>query len=111
MKRSIRMNKKDDVSTVLENIEKGEKVGIYDEENNFLYFLRAKDNIPFGNKISLVNKKAGELIFKYGEIIGKIIKDIEKGELVHIQNVKSLTVDIPERIKKEIIRQMNIKIK
>ena len=109
MKRSIRMNEKDDVSTVLENIFVHDIVGVYSEQNKFLYKIEAKEDIPFGNKIALVNKKIGEKVIKYGEDIGEVTKDFEVGELVHVHNVKSLSVDIPPAIRKEIIRQMKIK--
>ena len=45
---------------------------------------------------------------KYGEIIGECTRDIRQGELVHVHNVKSLAVDIPEAFKIEIMRQMGI---
>lgn len=109
MKRSIRMNEKDDVSTVLENIYIEDSVGIYNEQNEFLFEIKAKEDITFGNKIALFNKKIGDKVIKYGENIGEVTKDFKVGELVHVHNVKSLSVDIPPAIKDEIIRQMKIK--
>lgn len=109
MKRSILMNSKDDVTTVLENVKIGDIIGIYDENNILIDKIEAKENIPFGNKIALRDKKMGEIIYKYGEPIGKVTQNILKGYLIHVHNVKSLSVDIPPALKKEIIRQMGIK--
>ena len=108
IKRSIIMKEKDYVATVLEDIKKGDIVRIYNKENNYLYELEAMENIPFGNKIELSDINKGEKIVKYNEFIGECTQDIKKGYLVHVHNVKSLSVDIPPVFKKEIMRQMNI---
>lgn len=109
MKRTVKMDSLDQVSTALENIFIGDIVGVFDKKNQLLESLEAKENIPFGNKITLTYLKTGEIVFKYGEEIGETTKDIKRGELLHIHNVKSLSVDIPEAFKKEIARQMGIK--
>jgi (2R)-sulfolactate sulfo-lyase subunit alpha len=51
--------------------------------------LAAKDDIPIGHKIALIDLKAGATVIKYGEDIGKIVKDVKKGEHVHTQNMKT----------------------
>lgn len=108
MKRSMLMNFKDDGATVLENVEFGDMVAVYDENNNLVDKLEAKERIPFGNKIALRDKSIGEIVYKYGEPIGKVNKSITRGKLIHVHNVESLSVDIPSAFKKEIIRQMRI---
>lgn len=108
VKKMIVMEDKDIVATALEDIKAGELVWIITSNNKELYTVEAKENIPFGNKIALRNITKGEKIIKYNAAIGECVKDIEKGRLVHVHNVKSLRVDIPLAYKKEIIRQMNI---
>ena len=44
---------------------------------------------PDGHKFALSDIKKGELIFKYGEIIGIATKEIMKGDWIHTHNVKS----------------------
>ena len=51
--------------------------------------LHANNDIPIGHKIALVDLKAGTTVIKYGEDIGKIVKDVKKGEHVHIHNMKT----------------------
>ncbi|WP_206039008.1 MULTISPECIES: UxaA family hydrolase [Fusobacterium] len=110
MKRSMLMNEKDDGVTVLENVECGDIVGIYDHHNKLIGEIKAQERIPFGNKICLRDKNVGDIIYKYGEPIGEATKFIQRGKLIHVHNVKSLSVDIPEVCKKEIIRQMGIEV-
>ncbi|MGF7184119.1 altronate dehydratase [Desulfitispora alkaliphila] len=108
MKKSIQMHDNDTVATVLDDISIGNAVNVFNGENNLLFQIDALTHIPHGNKIALKDIEQGSYVIKYGKVIGKAVKDIKKGELVHVQNVKSLVVDIPANIKKEILRQMNI---
>ena len=47
------------------------------------------NNVPLGHKIALKDLKVGDTIFKYGHDIGKVVKEIKKGEHVHVHNVKT----------------------
>jgi len=47
----------------------------------------AKEEIPFGHKIALRRISKGGAVIKYGERIGRAIREIKPGELVHIHNV------------------------
>lgn len=108
MKRAIRMEETDHVATVLEDVKKGDEVGIHDSENLLLYTMTAAENIPFGNKIALCALEKGDMLVKYGAVIGECTHAVACGHLVHVHNVKSRTVDIPPAFKKEIMRQMHI---
>ena len=59
----------------------------------FLLFPKGKkvevrEEIPFGHKISLRRIPKGGSVIKYGERIGRAIRTIKIGELVHIHNVE-----------------------
>jgi altronate dehydratase len=82
-KKFIIMNPKDNCATSLENILKDSEIEI----NNTI--LKLNQNIPLGHKFALLNIKKGELIKKYGEIIGVATQDIKEGDWIHIHNVKS----------------------
>ena len=103
------MDDKDLVATALEDVKAGDEVNIFSQENISLCHMTAKEDIPYGNKIALVDILKGTKIIKYGAEIGESTTNIYMGELVHVHNVKSLIVNIPPSINKEIIRQMNIK--
>ena len=110
IKKVILMEANDNVATALDDIIKNDSVVLLSHNNEILGNLNALNNIPFGNKIALKNIPVGCEIIKYNSTIGESTKNIVQGELVHVHNVKSLRVDIPEAFKKEIVRQMNIDV-
>ena len=50
--------------------------------------ITVSEAIPFGFKIALEDILAGEEVIKYGEIIGRAIRLIRAGELVHVHNIE-----------------------
>ncbi len=58
-------------------------------ENDTVFEVFVKQDIPIGHKVALADLKAGDTAIKYGQDIGKIIKDVAKGEHVHIHNAKT----------------------
>lgn len=111
MKRFVKMDERDLVATALVDLKSGEKAHIFTPDNVSLGEITALEDIPYGNKIAVLDILKGDKIIKYGAVIGECTHDIRRGELVHVQNVKSLVVDIPPSFKKEIMRQMNIRPK
>ncbi len=79
MNKFLKINEKDNVAIVLEDIEKG-----YAENG-----LIALSDIPFGHKILLRDLKKGENIIKYGCPIGHITQDLPKGSYAHSHNLKT----------------------
>ena len=51
--------------------------------------VEAKNEVPLGHKLALVDLNEGDTIIKYGHDIGKVVKAIKKGEHVHVHNVKT----------------------
>ncbi|MDC6448116.1 altronate dehydratase family protein [Alphaproteobacteria bacterium] len=49
--------------------------------------LTSETNIPFGHKISIKNINKGDLVYKYGQIIGIASEKINKGSHVHSHNL------------------------
>lgn len=96
------MNPKDNVATAIENIGLGSVVSIISAEGSIVDKVEAKHKIPFGHKIAVANIKKGEKVVKYGEVIGKATRDIERGDYVHIHNVESLRMPLPQYLKKEL---------
>lgn len=96
------MNPKDNVATAIENIGLGNVVNIISAEGNIVDKVKAKQEIPLGHKIAITNIKKGEHIMKYGEVIGKATKDIERGDYVHIHNIESLRMPLPQYLRREL---------
>ncbi len=45
--------------------------------------------IPFGHKVAVAAMAAGDPVVKYGEVIGFATTAIQRGEHVHVHNVRS----------------------
>jgi altronate dehydratase small subunit len=106
--KAIKMNPKDNVATAIENISSGSIVNIISAEGDVVDKVKAKREIPFGHKIAIVNIGRGEKIVKYGEVIGRAIRDIEVGEYVHIHNVESLRMPIPQYLRRGLGGQYGV---
>ena len=91
-KKFIRMNSKDNCATSLEEISQNEIIKI--SESNP---IKVNQVIPYGHKVALSDIKKGELIFKYGEIIGIATKDIMRGDWIHTHNIKSAYLERGKR--------------
>lgn len=107
MKRCIRIGENDNVATAIEPIFKNDEVLVFDTNQNEICKLIAQDVIPFGNKIALNELKKDDKVYKYNQTIAIVTKDIKKSTLVHIHNIKSPSVDIPQKIKMQIAQTMN----
>lgn len=85
-KRALRMKGNDNTATVLEEVLPGEEVAA--RLGNDILTVVAVDKVPFAFKIALADIPKGEMIYKYGEVIGKASSDIHKGQMVHIHNLE-----------------------
>jgi altronate dehydratase small subunit len=89
MNQAIRINKNDNVATTMQDLLPDQKVKIIDKKGCVIFNLKVKEYIKIGHKIALQDIQSGEVVFKYGYVIGKASKKINKGEYVHIHNVES----------------------
>jgi len=82
-------DKQDSVGVATVDIKKGDKVrGMYmDTQENI--DMQAASDIPLGHKIALKAHLSNDSVIKYSHDIGKVVKNIEPGEHVHIQNLKT----------------------
>jgi (2R)-sulfolactate sulfo-lyase subunit alpha len=58
-------------------------------ENDSTLKLDARQDIPIGHKVALKPMKKGDTVIKYGEDIGKMVADVDAGQHVHVQNLKT----------------------
>lgn len=99
MKRAIRMKAADNVGTVLADCQPGDTVQVVSESQEPLLEVRVSRSIPLGHKLALCRIGKGDNIVKYGEVIGGATQPIEKGDPVHIHNVDSPRVPIPQKVR------------
>jgi hypothetical protein len=52
------------------------------------------DNVPVYHKFSVSNISEGDKIYKYGQVIGRAVKDIKIGKHVHLHNLISIRENI-----------------
>jgi (2R)-sulfolactate sulfo-lyase subunit alpha len=81
---------KDNVGVVVvEGLKAGTEMLCVVTADNSSFRMKSVADVPIGHKIALKDLKAGDTAVKYGEDIGKIVKDIAAGEHVHIHNLKT----------------------
>jgi altronate dehydratase small subunit len=88
MKKAIVMDPKDNVATLLADVDKSDVVHVSTGEK--LTEVRIQEKIQFGHKFATKRISKGENVVKYGEVIGQATQDIDEGHHVHVHNVESL---------------------
>ena len=84
MKKALKVDPKDTVAILLEDISQGDSCA-YDDEHH----QKANQDISFGHKIALTDISSGGDIVKYGQIIGYATQPIKQGDWVHQHNIRS----------------------
>ena len=83
-------DEKDNVGVVvIEKITPNQDCNCWIMENDKSATIQSLNEISLGHKIAMVDLKEGDTIIKYGHDIGKVVKNIKKGEHVHVHNVKT----------------------
>ena len=86
---AILYNAIDDVTTAIIGFQKND-IGRY-LKNGEIIEIVVTENIPKFHKFAVRDIYNGELVRKYGEIIGKATDDISRGRHVHDHNIVSLS--------------------
>jgi altronate dehydratase len=85
---SLIINKNDSVAVTIEELKEGDvaKYKVGDEMRKITII----QNVPIYHKFALVNVKKGDLVYKYGQVIGKATQDIKIGQHVHTHNITGI---------------------
>ena len=86
-KKAVLIHPKDNVAVVLEDVGKGEGVLYWYRRKR--YFVVARDSVAKGHKVALRPIARNSVVKKYGIPIGRAIKAIKRGQLVHIDTMVS----------------------
>ena len=86
MKRCFQVDEADNVSTLLDDAD-SETVEVLGAGRNTSVKLLGP--VKMGHKVALSDIDAGAPVVKFGVPIGVAIRDIPKGEWVHLQNCRS----------------------
>jgi (2R)-sulfolactate sulfo-lyase subunit alpha len=74
---------------VVEGIESGQELVGWIMEEDREVKIASRSAIPIGHKVALRDYAPGDTVIKYGCDIGKVVEPIEKGEHLHVHNVKT----------------------
>lgn len=86
MRRSfIILDNNDNVATALIDLPKGFEI----EDKSIDRIIYCLEDIPSGHKVATRFIKKDEDAIKYGSSIGRITKDVQPGELIHVANLVS----------------------
>ena len=77
------MNAEDNCATSLADIPKDEIIQIHEDQ------IKINHDITMGHKFALNDINQGDLIKKYGQIIGVATEKIKVGDWIHTHNIKS----------------------
>ena len=88
IQKAIIMNEKDNVATLLTDVDKNDVVQVRTGEKSVE--VRVQGEIQFGHKFAMKKISKGENVIKYGQAIGQATQDIGEGQHVHVHNVESL---------------------
>lgn len=93
---ALKINEKDNVVVVIENIKKGETIDYRDLDGSEKE-LEALNDTKIYHKIADEDIKKGDFVIKYGEHIGVALNDIKKGEHVHESNTEGRREDLKDK--------------
>lgn len=74
---------------VVEGVESGTQMLCVVTEDNSDFTMPARQAIPIGHKVALVDLEPGATAIKYGQDIGRMVAAAARGELVHVHNLKT----------------------
>ena len=85
-KKALVIDRKDNVAVALTDLNAGDKCLVI-EDGGKQYEVTVKEQIPFGHKFALGDMKKDEVVYKYGEEIGRMKEPIAKGGWIHSHNM------------------------
>lgn len=74
---------------VVEGIQAGQEVTGWVMEGNETITCTVHDAIPIGHKLAVRDLAENDTVMKYSVDIGRAIKPVNKGEHLHVHNVKT----------------------
>lgn len=80
---------KDDVGVAVVDIDSGTQCSGKILSDNKPLTAKVTEPIPLGHKFALRDFAVGDTVTKYAVEIGKVVKPIKAGQLVHVHNLKT----------------------
>lgn len=83
MNKILKIDDKDNVVTCLIPIKKGDLITVDGEQ------ITVNDDIKRYHKIAIKDLDQGDVVYKYGQIIGTMTQKAKKGDYIHVHNLES----------------------
>jgi (2R)-sulfolactate sulfo-lyase subunit alpha len=81
---------KDTVAVVVvEGVTAGMTLNGWIMDEDRMIEVQAKQDIPIGHKVALVDMAPGDTVIKYGIDMGKVVAPASKGQHAHVHNIKT----------------------
>jgi (2R)-sulfolactate sulfo-lyase subunit alpha len=81
---------KDTVAVVVvEGVKAGMTLNGWIMDEDRMMTVEARQDIPIGHKVALVDMAPGDTVIKYGIDMGKVVAAAHKGEHAHVHNIKT----------------------
>ncbi len=83
-------DRKDTVAVVVvEGVKAGMTLNGWIMDEDRTATVQARQDIPIGHKVALVDMQPGDTVLKYGIDMGKVVAPIRAGEHAHVHNIKT----------------------
>ncbi|MDD7305857.1 MAG: UxaA family hydrolase [Peptoniphilaceae bacterium] len=83
MNKYLKIEDNDNVVTCLQALKKGDVIEVDGKE------ITINQDIGRFHKVAIKDLKKGDLVYKYGQIIGDMTEDARAGDFIHTHNVES----------------------
>ena len=81
---------KDTVAVVVvEGVTAGMTLNGWIMDEDRMMTVQAKQDIPIGHKVALVDMAPGDTVVKYGIDMGKVVAPAQRGQHAHVHNIKT----------------------
>jgi altronate dehydratase small subunit len=87
VKRAIVLHEDDNVATLIDPGAAGERVTLTGAGRGE---VTLGEDVPYGHKCATIPLAAGEVVRKYGQVIGRATQAIAVGRHAHVHNIEAL---------------------
>ena len=89
MHQAVAHEPSDDVAVAIADVAAGDEVTVVFLSSDRVRRVSSQSDVPYGHKIALTDRAAGEAVIEYGVQIGVAVAPIAAGDYVHTHNLKS----------------------
>ena len=86
----IQHDARDDCAVaVIEGVSKSDVCNLWVMDGDAEATVSVNADIPIGHKVALKDLESGSDVLKYGNVIGRLVSSVKKGDHLHVHNLKT----------------------